>query len=66
MTSVLAQLKPMPSSHDTSTIRLPGRERVQVLGPQVGQRRVGVLQGAVDHDVALGEERRQRHPCRDR
>ena len=38
-----------------------GPEGGQVLGAQVGQRRVGVLQRAVDHDVALGEERRQRH-----
>ena len=38
-----------------------GPEGGQVLGAQVGQRRVGVLQRAVDHDVARGEERRQRH-----
>ena len=38
-----------------------GPEGVQVLGAQVRQRRVRVLQGAVDDDVALGEERRERH-----
>ncbi|UUZ59374.1 hypothetical protein [Nocardioides sp. B-3] len=32
----------------------------EILGAQVGQRRVRVLQGAVDDDVVLREVRRQR------
>ena len=59
----MAQLKPIPSSQETSTIRLPGTERGQVVGLEEGQRLGGVLQRAVDDDVALGEERCQRDPA---
>jgi hypothetical protein len=30
---------------------------------QIGQRIIGVLQSAVDHDVALGQEGCERHPA---
>ena len=40
---------------------LPGREGGQVLLGEEDQRCVGVLQHAVDDDVVLGQERRQRH-----
>src|SRR3546814_16081748 len=43
--------------HDQAS-RTEGR---QVLGAQVGQRGVRVLQRAVDDDVALGQERCQGH-----
>ncbi len=43
---------------DDQAARPEGRE---VRGPQVGQRRGGVLERAVDDDVVLGEVRRQRH-----
>ena len=52
----------MPSSHDTSTIRLPRRKSVEVGGAQERQRGGGVLQDAVDDDVVLGEVAGQRHP----
>ena len=60
---VFAQLKPMPSSQETSTIRLPGRNAARSSSRRYVSGSVGILQGAVDHDVAFGEERRQRHPA---
>ena len=39
------------------------RERRQVVVGEEHQRSVGVLQHAVDDDVVLGEEGRQRHPA---
>ena len=58
-----AQLKPIASSQDTSMIRLPGPERGEVVVVQEGQRRVGVLQHAVDDDVVLGKIAGERHPA---
>jgi hypothetical protein len=49
-------LNPTPASHDTPTIRLPDEGRDIRLCDE-HQRRVGVLQHAVDHDVVAGEER---------
>ena len=58
-----AQLKAIPSSHDTSTMRLPGAKAARSPFGDEHQRRVGVLKHAVDHDVELGEEGRERHPA---
>ena len=55
-----AQLKPMPRSQDTSTMTLPGRKAARSAGLEIHERLGGVLQGAVDDDVALGQEGRQR------
>gem|GEM_PF-4410293 len=58
-----AQLKPHAlvtrDVHDQAS----RAECLQVLGPQIRQRIVRVLQRAVDHDVAFGQERRQRNPA---
>ena len=42
-------------------MRLPGRNAPRSSVAQVGERRVRILQRAVDHDVVLGEVRRERH-----
>ena len=58
-----AHSNPMPSSHDTSMTIVPGDELGQVVVGEEHQRVVGVLQHAVDDDVVLAEELRERHPA---
>ena len=55
-----AHSKPMPSSHETSTIRLPRRNAARSSACEVDQRARRVLERAVDDDVVLGQERRER------
>ena len=57
-----AQLKPMPTSQETSTMRLPGVKAASSSLGDEDQGCVGVLQDAVDDDVVLGEEVGHREP----
>ena len=51
-----AHSKPIPSSQETSTNSVPGRKRPRSSFIDEHQRRVGVLQDAVDDDVVLGQD----------
>ena len=60
-----AHSNPIPSSQETSTIRLPRRNRPRSLVGDEDERVVGVLQDAVDDDVVPGQVLGHRARARD-